>query len=363
MVPLRPVFKVEPSNELPPLAYAAEIVAGRPVISAVCGRAVEIDENGLIAGAWAAPFAGLAIEAAATSIGTALRLTPTGLLAVVGTASASSLCFCRVGKRLIMSNTIALALAAAEDQLITSYPFYPQDLCTLTFGSHRYKHTVATKRGTLSIYYGSMTIAADATLRPASTPQPPAFADFAAYRAYLVAQTRAVLGNAADPSRRHRYRPIVALSGGYDSPASAVIARDSGCMEAFTFSQPVDRPDTREDSGRAVGDALGFKTAEYDTFEFHKRRDHPEIEFIASSFGGGQVYLAATGDALAGRVVVSGFGGDAVWGLNYGARSAPHFPYYIGGYSQTEFFARAPAIDFSIPMIGARRFADIGGRY
>jgi hypothetical protein len=168
------------------------------------------------------------------------------------------------------------------------------------------------------------------------------------------------LANAADPLRGRRYRPIVAMSAGYDSPAAAVIARDSGCGEAFTFGQPVDRPDESEDSGTAIGRALGLATTEYDTFAFRERRDLPELEFIASSFGGGQVYLAATGEALANRVVISGFGGDAVWSLRYGARSAPHFPFYIGGYSQIEFYARAPAFDLSVPMIGARRFADIG---
>lgn len=353
-------FVVEKQSDLPALAFGAEIVAGRPAIAAICGPAVEFDDNGLIAGAWAGSFQERAIEHAASSIGTALRLTPQGLVAVVGTASASQLCFCRVGARLVVSNILALALAMAEDRLVASHPFYPQDLFTLIFGSHRYKHTVATERGQLSIFYGSMTIADDGRLHPAPVTEPPPFADFATYRAYLVAQTQAILANAADPSRHRRYRPIVALSAGYDSPAAAVIARDSGCSEAFTFGQPVDRPDASEDNGSAIGRALGMTTTEYHTFAFRERRDLPELEFIASSFGGGQVYLAETGTALADRVVVSGFGGDAVWGFQYGARSAPHFPFYIGGYSQNEFYARAPAIDLSVPVIGARRYADIG---
>jgi hypothetical protein len=353
-------FVVKRLYSLPALAFAAELVAGRPSIAAVCGSAVEVDDDGLIAGAWAGSFENRAIEQAASSIGTALRFTRAGLVAVAGTVSASQLCFCRVGQRLVISNSLALALASADDRLKASYPFYPHDMVTLVFGSHRYKHTVATERGRLSIFYGSMTIADDGTLHSAPVTEPPPFADFASYRAYLVAQTQAILANAADPSRRHRYRPIVALSAGYDSPAAAVIARDTHCTEAFTFGQPVDRPDASEDSGAAIGRVLGLATTEYETFAFRERDDLPELEFIASSFGGGQVYLAATGEALAGRIVISGFGGDAVWGLRYGARSPPHFPFYIGGYSLNEFYVRAPALDLSVPMIGARRFADIG---
>jgi hypothetical protein len=358
---MSPRFLAERYGDLPPLAFAAEIVAGRPQVSAICGEAVELDDHGLIAGAWTGSFEEHAIEQAESSIGTALRITPAGLLAVVGTTSSVQLCFCRVGSRLIVSNILALALAAADDRLVASHPFYPQDLCTFMLGSDRYKHTVPTERGQLSIFYGSMMILSDGTLREAAAAaEPPHFADFDAYRTYLVTQAESILANAADPARRRRYRPIVALSGGYDSPAAAVIARDAGCRDAFTFRQPIDRPDSSEDSGAAIGRALGMKTTEYDTLAFRARTDFPEIEFIASSFGGGQVYLTATERALEDRVVLSGFGGDIVWSCRYGEAVVPRFPMYIGGYSQIEFYGRMPALDLSVPLIGARRVVDIG---
>lgn len=136
---------VEICPDVPALAFAAEIIPGRREIRALCGRAVEVDDCGLIAGAWSSLFKDRAIERAATSVGTALRLTSGGLIAIVGTASASALFFCRTGSRLFVSNTLAFALAAADDRLVTSHPFYPQDLCTFVFGSHRYRHTVPTE--------------------------------------------------------------------------------------------------------------------------------------------------------------------------------------------------------------------------
>lgn len=356
---MRTTFSINRYSGLPALAFAAEIIAGRPEIYVLCGEAVETDDLGLIAGAWAGPFKERAIERAATSVGTGLRLTDTGLIAIVGTASASSLFFCQAGSRLIVANALALALAAANDNLVTSYPFYPQDLCTFVFGNHRYRQSVPTRCGRLAVHYGSMAIGPDLRLSPAPVTLPPSFPDFASYRGYLVDQTRSVFANAADAVRRYRYRSTVALSAGYDSPAAAVIARDAGCAEAFTFGQPFDRPDSNEDSGAAIGRTLGLSVDEYDTFAYRARSDLPEIEFIASNFGGGQVYLTATGDTLAGRIVASGYGGDRVWARSYGAPS-PHFPFYIGGYSQTEFFLRAPALDLSVPVIGARSFADIG---
>src|SRR5512143_3195933 len=152
------IFSIQRCPGLPALAFAAEIIAGRPEIHVVCGSAVEADDLGLIAGAWAGPFEQRAIEQAATSVGTGLRLTDAGLIAVVGTASASSLFFCQIGSRLIVANALALALAAANDSLVPSYPFYPQDLCTFVFGSHRYRQSVPTRSGRLAVHYGSMAV-------------------------------------------------------------------------------------------------------------------------------------------------------------------------------------------------------------
>lgn len=360
MLSLNREFSFERVPTLPALAFAAEIIVGNPRISVICGGAVETDGNGLIAGAWAGGFEQRAIEEAASSIGTALRRTSSGLIAVVGTATTSMLYVSRIGPRLIVANSLALALAVADDQLVTSYAFYPQDLATLLLGSDRYKHTLRTQRGTVSAYYGSMKIGGDGTLRAAEITAPPPFPDFEAYRSYLVGETRAILANAGDPARRQAYQPIVALSAGYDSPAAATIAREVGCRAAFTFRQPIDRPDADEDSGAAIGESLGFETRQYDTFAFRRDQNLPEVEFIASSFGGGQLYLAATGDDLSNRVVVSGYAGDEVWATGYGLDNRPHFPIYTGGYSQNEFFARAPALDLSVPMIGARNFVDIG---
>jgi hypothetical protein len=156
------------------------------------------------------------------------------------------------------------------------------------------------------------------------------------------------------------YRPIVALSAGYDSPAAAVIARDAGCREGFTFDQAVNRRDNDDDSGAEIGRCLGLAMTAYQTYAYRDRTDLPEIEFIASNFGGGQVYLSTTGTALRHRIVLSGYGGDHVWSKAYGDNPRRRYPFYIGGYSQTEFFLRAPALDLAVPVIGVRSVADIG---
>jgi hypothetical protein len=354
-------FAIERIPALPALAFAAEIAPGRNEVSVCCGTAVEADPHGVIAGAWAGPFAEMAVDRAATSIGTALRQTSHGLIAVVGTASANALFFLRTPAKLVVSNSFAFALAVGNDELSTSYPFYPQDLSSFALGIDRCRESIPTQAGRLSVAYASMQIdVADLGVSTAAVSRPPPFASFSAYRAFLVAETEAIFANAADRSRRVSYRPIVALSAGYDSPAAAVIAKEAGCQQAFTFGQPVDQPDSRDDSGAEIGQTLDLHVDEYDTFAYRQRTDLPEVEFIAASFGGGQVYLTSLGDRLADRIVVSGYGGDRVWATHYALKQEPKFPFYIGGYSQSEFYLRAPALDLSVPIIGARNFADIG---
>jgi hypothetical protein len=237
---------------LPALAWAAEIRERGRALHVVCGDAVEADENGIVAGAWAGDFAARGIAHAATSTGTALRLaSPAGagrqsepsLVAVVGTASTSPLHRWRgAGRargRVVLSNSLALALAAAGDRLAPFYPFYPQVLYSIVLGPERYRAELPVAGGRLAVFYRSMAIDAAGRARPLPAPDAPGFADFAGYRALLRAEIASLFANAADPARRFRYAPIASLSAGYDSPASAALAAEAGCRAAYTFRQSV----------------------------------------------------------------------------------------------------------------------------
>jgi len=352
-----PRFRIERHPGLARLAFAAILEPGAADIAIHCGDAVEADDGHVIAGAWAGAFARRGIAGAATATGTALIADGDGITAVVGAAGAAMLQIVRRPGLVVIANALALALAAADDELVAEYPFYPQDLSTFTVGVERCRKDVPTRRGRLAVHYGSFRIDGDGAITVLPGPRPPRFDSFAAYRRHLVDETRATFDNAGDPARRHPLRPLVALSAGYDSPAAAVIARDAGCREAITFGEPVDRRDHAEDSGAAIAATLGLTVREQPTFAYRDRADLPEIEFIAASFGAGQVYLAGTD--LAGRIVASGYGGDRVWGPAYGRSDRPVFPFHIGGYSQNDFFLRQPALDLAIPMIGATDAAGV----
>jgi len=347
-----------PEPSFPPLAWAAELTPGGP-LRLRFGAAVEPDKDGLIAGAWSGPFASRAMAAAATSIGTGLRLDGSRLVALVGTATFTPVHLLETPDRRVIANSLPLALAVGGDELHRTYPFYPQDLYTFALGSDRYRRTIATRRGRLGIYYGSIEVDVAGRVRMIPPPAPPGFAEFSDYRDLLVREIAAVLANSADPARRIRYAPIVSLSAGYDSPASAVLAAAAGCREAVTFPQPVDRRDSSEDGGAAIAERLGLSVVARNTFDYRQRTDLPEMEFLAASFGGGQVYMAGSEALLAARVVISGCGGDTIWDRAFATKRRPHFPMFLGGYSATDFFLRLPALDLSVPAILSARWADI----
>jgi hypothetical protein len=95
------------------------------------------------------------------------------------------------------------------------------------------------------------------TLR--SEPAPPD--RFAAYVKLLEETVARTLANARDARRLQRYRPVAAVSRGYDSPAVAVLAARAGVREAVTFADVKGVGDG--DDGSAIATRLGYEVSVY----------------------------------------------------------------------------------------------------
>ncbi len=355
-------LRIRQSAALPELAWALRVRRADSIADLICGNAVEIDEAGIIAGIWSAPFSNRAVADATSFAGTAIRKDrdPDRLVALCGNASPTPLHIHRTGSQLVISNALALGLACGEDGLRPSYAFYPQELYLDFAGPHRRHDGLRTAKGTLQVAYHSVELDRALRLQRLVPPPVPAFDGYRAYRSLLVSELRAMFANAADPGRRIRYRPIVALSKGYDSPAAAVLAAEAGCREAMTYRQCIEMGD---DSGEEIARQLGLSVTAFETFAYKNRTDLPEIEFIAASFSGGQVYLAGSEQVLSQTIVVGGGGGDVVWDRAYGENAAnqdPNAPLHLSGYGSIDFFLRLPAIEVAVPAIAASRSAEIG---
>lgn len=345
-------FRARVAGGLPPLAWAARIGRCRRV-EALCGKAVEIADRGLLAAAWSGDYRRFDPRSAETSVGTGLLADNDELVAFCGNAGSDVLFIHRGGEGLTLSNALPLALAIGGDTLRFNYPFYNQDLMSYLIGGLRYRRSIPTVAGRVEHYYRSVLIGPDHGVGVLDHGEPRRFASYACYRQFLSEELHALLDNATAVARRVRYRPMASLSTGYDSPAGAVLAREAGCREAFTFREACSAPPGSEDSGEHIGRMLGFSTSVLETLAYRRRRDLPEVEFIASGYGGPQVYLAGSEHLLVNRLIITGFGGDAIWARGFGQNAKVHRPFYAGGYSGVNYHLRLPALAVAVPAIGA----------
>lgn len=336
----------------PPLLWGARIDR-RGLRQLSCGSAVEETGEGILAAAWSGPYGDSSPLQATTSIGTGLLMAPDGIVAFCGNAGSDVVFIHRRGGELIVSNALPGAIALAGTALKRGYSFYNQDLVTYQFGPMRYRRSIPCAHGRIEPYYRAVRIGRDLAVSPVDHDYPREFKNFADYRETLISELRLLFMNAAAAGRGTGYRPMVTLSRGYDSTAAAVVAREAGCEEGFTHCQAVGGPPGTSDSGAHIGEILGLRVTDFETLAYQRREDFPEAEFIASGYGGPQVYMAGTEAALERRLIVTGFGGDAIWDRDYGLRRPAKPPFYAGGYSGVNFVLRVPALLVAAPAVGA----------
>jgi hypothetical protein len=162
--------------------------------------------------------------------------------------------------------------------------------------------------------------------------------------------------NARDAARRKgRYAPLATISSGYDSPAVARLASEAGCKEAITFGSARPGYEEEDDSGRDIAAILGLEVREFDRLQYRSMETYPEAEFLA--YGAG--VFAPLADVLAGRVLYTGYLGDAVWNRVSRRVNTELLMLYPGGSSLGEFRLRVGFIHFPLPTVGYIRHPSI----
>jgi hypothetical protein len=107
------------------------------------------------------------------------------------------------------------------------------------------------------------------------------------------------------------------MSSGYDSSAVAVLARKAGAREAMCI---VSDRDGLDDSAERCAQLLGYRLHNL-TRDAWQSLNMPEVGCLAGSGGAGEVAMLGDPDLLSGRVLLTGFHGDAAWSLDPGSVS------------------------------------------
>jgi hypothetical protein len=262
----------------------------------------------------------------------------------------------------VVSNSLPFLLAATGESLDPSYKFYHFDLMTNMRGYRRYLPSVRLRSGrALRVFFHcNVAVRPDLTLRTEEKTIPSEFESYETYISTLRDVVRSVDSNARDAARRTiRYTPLATISSGYDSPAVARLATEIGCTEAITFGTARPCYEEEDDSGRDVAAVLGLRVHEFDRLQYRSMESYPEAEFLAYGAGGEEVVFAPLAEILAGRVLYTGYLGDAVWSRVSRRVNTELLMLYPGGSSLGEFRLRVGFIHFPLPTVGYIRHPSI----
>ena len=354
--PLRLRFDRRP--ELPLLAWCAHLDPRSGTVRVAHGEGVEARDDAFFEGAWSGDFVAFDPLASPVRCGTGGALREGRLQLTPGTDRQNPLFSIRRRDGTWVSNSPMFAMAAAGEEPDPIYPFYPYDFVSFwRAGLYWPSGPLRLGSGRKLCMHPPVTLELDArgpiTFSP--IPSVPVPCSFESYREILEENVARVFANAADPARRAlRFRPLAAISQGYDSTATAVLAARAGCREAATIFFP--RPgDPRADSGAESARRLGMHCTEHHRFAYRLGDGTAEAETGWSGYSACAPWTAAE-DRLRGSLFVTGRGSEDAWDARFTAvisRGAlPSFRLQ-GMVAQSEFRLRAGYASFAPATIAA----------
>jgi hypothetical protein len=349
-------FAFERVAALPRLAWCARIAAGADVVEVRHGPWVEAHGDFFVEGAWQGAFGEGRFDQAIAVVGTGGRARADAAVFTASSGRRDRLYLARGERELWVSNSPVFALVASGDALDPAFRRYLWEFLVQTrLGVRRERRTLPTCRGALWLFEAAnLEVRPDLSFARVEPPPPPPPRDFAEYVASLEGALRDVLANASDPGRAHVFRPLVALSRGYDSPAVAALAARVGCCDAVTFRHRTPGEPDPSDDGTEIGSRLGLAVTGLVRDAWAARPGLPEAEFCVLPPGHDVVWAGAEA-LLAGSVLLNGFGGDAVWSLNPADIRPALARANLAGLAGTtlaEFRLRVGFQAFPVPLVG-----------
>ena len=349
-------FEFSLENSLPPLAWCAHVCQDRVLVRH--GLAVETCEVGFFAGAWNGEFGGLDPTNSHTTIGTSCVLKNGRPLFVTPTSQTDGIYSSRRRNTLYLSNSAVFLLCTVGDEPESRYPDYYFDfLKSLRNGRRQTDTYLPSSSGSGFIFHQweNLLIRPDLKIQVVRKPDPPPPNDFDSYKNLLLDTMAAVMANANSYERRHRYRPLASLSGGYDCNTVASLASRLGCTEGLTFFQETEG--VRVDSGLEVARHLGIDCREYDARAYKNLPGTPEAEFSATAVKPTCVSMLAASEQLTGSLHFTGRPGYEQWAFPDGLSDFHDLVVPSAGNNGeiglTEFRLRKQFLHLPVPYIGA----------
>lgn len=302
-------------RSLPPLAYC---LSGR-------GESWRLTHGSMVAtgdtffhdGAWAGDFTHGDFESV-YNCGTG-GLIKEGTLRLV-TPEVPIECIYVVRERNVLcaSNSMAFLLEVIDDSLDVNHLRYRDEMLAVEWGVRLGRLTLPTAAGrSVQVLFGGV-----ATIDPSGSvgfryhPRAEPIRGWSQYRSMLAATMAAVVENAADSARTHRFEAIVPLSTGYDSTAVAALAAELGITDSVTMLRYDPDSGSKVDYPGETAQILGLNMKEVARDTWRERADMPEARLAASMTTISGISQLNMDNEIAGRLLINGCMGDIVWDAN-----------------------------------------------
>ena len=284
------------------------------------GSAIETRDDFFVEGAWDGTFSEGRFDESVTFMGTGGRCLQDSVIFSSPSHNLERCYTLKKNQSLFISNSFAFLMALSDEDLNPSYPFYYFDyIRSYRTGLRQTNHSLKTRSGLRVRLHDCHNIEVNQSLdikrRLRNLGNPPK--SFQSYYDFLINTTDKVFRNAADKTRRVRYRPLASISRGYDSPATSVLSQACGCQHTLTFAKSNASDSSRylDDSGKPIAKQLGMDCLELDRVDL---RDAPaellKLHF-QNPFGSIVSSMDQVSEVLKGSIFITGRHGEHYWSL------------------------------------------------
>lgn len=340
----------------PALAWLARCHPGADVVDVMHGPRVEITPEWFSEAVWDGPYEEGSFDQTDVVFGSGGRVRDGVITFVSSGATVDRLQTLESGDVVWVSNSLPCLLAASGSDVDPAYPHYFRDFSSIRHGLSRYAPLVATSSGAARLIYFNNVTWDGRYLRQVEKPTPVRdFSTFERYRGFLETSLQRLGENLAAPARRLPFRLLGTISSGYDSPTVATLARGAGLRDVISFDHS---GDDDSDSGEEIAARLGL-TVTVVPRNGWRAAPLAEVPFLAADAKGEDVYFKSAEASLTGRVLLTGFHGDKIWGKYTTALSPDLVRGDQSGLSLTEYRLHAGFLHCPVPFLGVRQIRDV----
>ena len=300
----------EPIAGWPKLAWVAVCSGDRSEVVVYHGPLVEVTQDWCVEAVWAGEFGKGDFDRTDLVFGTGVRLRGDDIIFVSSGTTLDRLWHVIVAGKTYVSNTLPGILALAGVSLRPDYSGYQRDIHTIVKGLERYQRVIPGDPVDIQVtYYHNLRLRGNELREEAKPVSSLSLNDFSAYKTFLFGAARALGGNAKDAGRQNPVQLRSTVSSGYDSTATALVAREAGCRESLTIRQS-NSLWRGSDSGHEIAERLGIACSAYD-------RSSPPVvaedAVWAASGWPGDLNLTWFDYPEPLTLLFTGFHGDRIW--------------------------------------------------